>query len=68
MTAHTRPLREKLYNEMKARIKEKDESVPYKDGEYYYYTCFEEGAITRSIVARKDPWKQQKRLLPMAMN
>ncbi|HQQ96157.1 MAG TPA: S9 family peptidase [Cyclobacteriaceae bacterium] len=44
MTAHTRPLREKLYNEMKARIKEKDESVPYKDGDYYYYTRFEEGA------------------------
>lgn len=44
MTAATRPLREKLYNEMKARIKEKDEAVPYKDGDYYYYTRFEEGA------------------------
>jgi len=44
MTAATRPLREKLYNEMKSRIKEKDEAVPYKDGDYYYYTRFEEGA------------------------
>ena len=43
MTAHTKALREKLYNEMKSRIKEKDESVPYKDGEFYYYTRFEEG-------------------------
>lgn len=43
MMAHTRPLREKLYNEMKGRIKEKDESVPYKDGDYFYYTRFEEG-------------------------
>lgn len=43
MMAHTKVLREKLYNEMKGRIKEKDESVPYKDGEYFYYTRFEEG-------------------------
>ncbi len=43
MTAHTKGLREKLYEEMKGRIKEKDESVPYKDGEFYYYTRFEEG-------------------------
>lgn len=43
MTAHTRTLREKLYEEMKGRIKEKDESVPYRDGGFYYYTRFEEG-------------------------
>jgi oligopeptidase B len=43
MTASTKSLREKLYLEMKGRIKEKDESVPYKDGEYYYYTRFEPG-------------------------
>ncbi|HRI78494.1 MAG TPA: S9 family peptidase [Cyclobacteriaceae bacterium] len=43
MMAHTKAFREKLYNEMKGRIKEKDESVPYKDGDYFYYTRFEEG-------------------------
>ncbi|RYF90892.1 MAG: S9 family peptidase [Chitinophagaceae bacterium] len=43
MMAATEPLQEKLYNEMKARIKEKDESVPvYKNG-YYYYTRMVEG-------------------------
>ena len=31
-----------LFGEMKARIKEKDESVPYKDGSYFYYTKFVE--------------------------
>ncbi|HEV7351044.1 S9 family peptidase [Telluribacter sp.] len=36
--------REALFQEMKARIKEKDESVPYKDGNYWYYSRFEEGA------------------------
>ena len=43
MMSGTKALQEKLYNEMKSRIKEKDESVPYKDGDYYYYTRFEEG-------------------------
>ncbi|MBY0432720.1 MAG: S9 family peptidase [Cyclobacteriaceae bacterium] len=43
MTAHTKAFREKLYNEMKARIKEKDESVPYQEDDYFYYTRFEEG-------------------------
>jgi oligopeptidase B len=32
-----------IFEEMKSRIKEQDESVPYKDGSYYYYTKFVEG-------------------------
>jgi len=40
---HTERLQEKLYKEMKARIKETDLSVPVRDGEYYYYTRTEEG-------------------------
>jgi oligopeptidase B len=35
--------KESLFEEMKARIKEKDESVPYKDGSYFYYSKFIEG-------------------------
>lgn len=34
---------EQLFQEMKGRIKEKDESVPYKDHNYYYYSKFIEG-------------------------
>lgn len=34
---------EALFNEMKARIKEKDESVPVFKNGYYYYTRTEEG-------------------------
>ncbi|MBC8173101.1 MAG: oligopeptidase B, partial [Chitinophagales bacterium] len=41
--AHTKPLQQKLFNEMKNRIKEDESSVPYKKGEYYYYTRYEEG-------------------------
>ena len=43
MTAHTKGLSEKLFTEMKGRIQEKDESVPFKDGDYYYYARYEEG-------------------------
>lgn len=40
---HTESFQEKLFDEMKSRIKEDDESVPYlKDG-YYYYTKFIKG-------------------------
>jgi oligopeptidase B len=40
---HTEALQEKLYNEIIGRIKQTDESVPYFDNGYYYYTRFEEG-------------------------
>jgi oligopeptidase B len=42
-TAHTAPLRETLYNELLGRIKESDEDVPARDGEYWYYTRTEQG-------------------------
>jgi oligopeptidase B len=40
---HTEGLQEKLYNEMVARIKETDMSVPVKRDDYYYYSRTEEG-------------------------
>jgi oligopeptidase B len=39
----TEPLQETLYQEMKARIQETDQTAPYKDGDYFYYTRYEEG-------------------------
>ncbi len=41
--AGTKDFQDKLFEEMKARIKEKDESVPYFKNGYYYYTRTEEG-------------------------
>ncbi|WP_372775734.1 S9 family peptidase [Mangrovibacterium sp.] len=38
MMAHTEPLQEKLYEEIKGRIKQDDESVPYLSNGYYYYS------------------------------
>lgn len=40
---HTEKFREELFQEMKGRIKEDDESVPYKDNGYYYITRYEIG-------------------------
>ncbi len=43
MTAETKAFQEKLFEEMKGRIKEDDESVPYKKNGYFYLTRFEKG-------------------------
>ncbi len=43
MMKDTEPFREKLFQEMKARIKEKDESVPVFKNGYYYYSRTEAG-------------------------
>ena len=42
-TAHTKDFQNDLFEEMKARIKEDDESVPYFYNGYYYITRFEKG-------------------------
>jgi oligopeptidase B len=43
MTTHTQGLQKELFEEMKSRIKEDDESVPYLYNGYYYITRFEKG-------------------------
>ena len=35
---------ESLFEEMRGRIKEDDSTVPEKEGDYFYYTRFEEGS------------------------
>jgi oligopeptidase B len=39
----TAPLQEKLYNEMLSHIKQTDRNVPYRWGNYFYYSRTEEG-------------------------
>ncbi|MGC7969954.1 hypothetical protein ACP3WE_24315, partial [Salmonella enterica] len=38
---------DRLYEEMKGRIKEDDSSVPQKDGDWVYWTAFETGGQYR---------------------
>jgi oligopeptidase B len=40
---HTEEFQEKLFDEIVGRIKQTDESVPYKLNGYFYYTRYEEG-------------------------
>ncbi|WP_396209096.1 S9 family peptidase [Flavobacterium sp.] len=51
-TAHTKPLQDNLFLEMKSRIKEDDSSVPYFYNGYYYITRYETGK-DYPIYARK---------------
>lgn len=43
VTAHTNDFQTTLFEEMKSRIKEDDESVPYKKNGYFYSTRYETG-------------------------
>ena len=49
---HTEPLQEHLYQEMLARVKETDLSVPYREGGWWYYSRTEQGKAY-PIFARK---------------
>ncbi|MEM6963635.1 MAG: S9 family peptidase [Bacteroidota bacterium] len=52
MLAHTEKFQEKIFDEIVGRIKQDDESVPYKDNGYYYIIRYEEGKEYR-IISRK---------------
>lgn len=44
MMAHTNTLQDKLFEEMKGRMKEDDSSAPFFSNGYYYYSRFETGS------------------------
>lgn len=54
MLAHTKDFQEKLYNEIISRIKQEDQSVPYKDNGYFYITRYEEGQEYPIYSRKKD--------------
>jgi len=54
MTAHTKDFQKDLFEEMKGRIKEDDESVPYLYNGYYYITRFEKGKDYPIYLRKKD--------------
>ena len=61
--AHTEKFREELFQEMKARIKEDDESVPYKDNGYYYITRYEKGGQYPIYSRKKETLKAEEEIL-----
>ncbi|KQC33831.1 protease 2 [Nonlabens sp. YIK11] len=54
MTAHTADLKLELFEEIKARLKEDDESVPYLYNGYWYFTKMEKGESYPYYYRRKD--------------
>ncbi len=62
-TAHTKQFQEDLFLEMKARIKEDDESVPYKKNNYFYITKFEKGKQYPIYARKKGSLKAPEEIL-----
>jgi oligopeptidase B len=50
--AHTEALQDRLYEEMEGRVLQNDQSVPFREGNYFYYTRLVEGK-NYPIYARK---------------
>lgn len=63
MTAHTKNIQTDLFEEMKSRIKEDDESVPYKYNGYYYITRFEKGKDYPIYTRKKDSLEAEEEVL-----
>lgn len=61
--APTRPLQEKLYNEIVGRIKQDDASVPYRERGYWYYTRFETGKDYPIHARRKGSMEDAEEIL-----
>jgi oligopeptidase B len=51
-------LTETIFQEMKGRIKEDDSSVPQKDGDYIYWSKFDEGAQYRKHYRKLAEWTE----------
>jgi protease II len=63
----TKAFQEELFEEMKGRIKEQDESVPYRDGEYYYYSKYIEGGEYPLYCRKNIRWTRMRKFYWMVM-
>lgn len=63
MTSHTKDFQDRLFIEMKGRIKEDDESVPYKSDGYWYITRFETGQQYPVYSRKKDTLEAHEEIM-----
>src|SRR5210317_1654892 len=63
ITSHTKQFQEDLFEEMKSRIKEDDESVPYKKNGFYYITRFKTGQQYPIYARKKDNLEAPEELI-----
>lgn len=59
----TEDFQKQLYEEMLSHIKQTDESVPYKQGRYYYYTRTEQGKQYPISCRKKDSLEAPEEIL-----
>lgn len=62
-TAHTKQFQSDLFEEMKSRIKEDDESVPYFYNGYFYLTRYEKGKDYPIYTRKKESLKADEEIL-----
>ena len=62
-TAHTKNFQKDLFKELKGRIKEEDESVPYKKNGYYYITRYETGKQYPIHTRKKGDLKAEEEII-----
>lgn len=63
MTAPTKDFENRLFEEMKSRIKEDDSSVPYKHNGYWYNTRYEQGGEYPIYSRRKESLEAPEEIL-----
>jgi oligopeptidase B len=61
--SHTEDFQKSLFEEMKARIKEDDSSVPYKFNGYWYITRFEKGQDYPIYTRKKETLEAKEEIL-----
>jgi len=62
-SAHTKDFQKNLFEELKGRIKEDDESVPYKKNGYYYITRYEAGKQYPIHTRKKGDLKAEEEII-----
>mgnify|MGYP000237258896 CR=1 FL=1 len=63
ITKHTNDFQSSLFEEMKSRIKEDDESVPYKKNGYFYITKYQKGEQYPIFTRKKRSLEADEELL-----
>ena len=60
---HTEPFQQQLFNEIKGRIKEDDNSVPYKSDGYWMYTRYEKGDEYELYCRKKESLEAKEEIM-----
>ena len=63
MTSHTKSFQEKIFKEIKNKIKEDDQSVPYFLNGYWYITKFEKDKDYPIYIRKKDSLESKEQIL-----